>query len=89
MKYLKAATLHYQDCSMFYTCGLYKMVALKRRDNTDKLYLEIQFLYLMEIVNIYQKKVRYVIYFKPQRNYKKHTQVKWNNYVIRCWKIST
>lgn len=41
------------------------MVALKRRDDTDKLYLEIQFLYLMEIVNIYQKKVRYVIYFKP------------------------
>lgn len=41
------------------------MVVLKRRDDTDKLYLEIQFLYLMEIVNIYQKKVRYAIYFKP------------------------
>ena len=29
------------------------MVALKRRDDTDKLYLEIQFLYLVEIVNIH------------------------------------
>lgn len=29
---------------MLYTCSLCKMVALKRRDDTDELYLEIQLL---------------------------------------------